>query len=371
MIIPKKQMQKIAEEVGVTIQRNVNIMDETGRIIASTDKSRIGMSHAGAEELLEKHLDEVIIETGEKGTRCGINLPLTIENRTIGVVGITGPVSEVRILGGVIKKMTEILILDKYKNSQKQALEELKRGFMIDLLFGEDENKIEVGGEMLRINIKHPRIMSVLEIEADGTDEEKNQELMEHIISKIKKEVERDEQQLGVRLGEKIVILHNSNSMEDAARLLSDLVKTVKQGVCRIYGGVGRAWADKAGLQRSYREAELACSMVKAQKEEGVRIYSGTDLPLLLINIPYKKREAFVNEVFHNCDENQKREMIQCLKSYIANNGSITKVAEELFVHKNTLQYRLTKMKSLTGYDPRILGEAIPLAVAVYLEEFM
>ena len=61
--------------------------------------------------------------------------------------------------------------------------------------------------------------------------------------------------------------------------------------------------------------------------------------------------------------------MIQCLKSYIENNGSISKVSEELFVHKNTLQYRLTKMKTLTGYDPRVLREAVPLVVAVLLEE--
>ena len=38
MIIPKKQMQKIAEEVGAMIHRNVNIMDEQGIIIASTDR---------------------------------------------------------------------------------------------------------------------------------------------------------------------------------------------------------------------------------------------------------------------------------------------------------------------------------------------
>ena len=62
MIIPKKQMQKIAEEVGAMIHRNVNIMDEQGIIIASTDRKRIGAVHAGAEELLRKNLPEFSVE---------------------------------------------------------------------------------------------------------------------------------------------------------------------------------------------------------------------------------------------------------------------------------------------------------------------
>lgn len=98
-------------------------------------------------------------------------------------------------------------------------------------------------------------------------------------------------------------------------------------------------------------------------------LYNGTDVSLLLMNLSHRKREEFVKGIFRNCDGNQKEEIIQCLKSYIKNNGSISRVANELFVHKNTLQYRLTKMKNLTGYDPRILREAIPLAVAVILED--
>lgn len=48
MIIPRKQMQKIVEELEGTIQKNINIMDETGCIIASSDLSRIGTYHSGA-----------------------------------------------------------------------------------------------------------------------------------------------------------------------------------------------------------------------------------------------------------------------------------------------------------------------------------
>ena len=115
-------MQRIAEEVGATIKNDVNIMDRTGCIIASTDPQRIGALHVGAVNLMESQLPELIVEKDCQGMKKGINLPLVIKDEIIGVVGITGDVDDVRTLGVVIKKITEILILDWYKNNQKLAV---------------------------------------------------------------------------------------------------------------------------------------------------------------------------------------------------------------------------------------------------------
>ena len=110
--------------------------------------------------------------------------------------------------------------------------------------------------------------------------------------------------------------------------------------------------------------------MGKIEEQNNVRIYSETDISMLLVNIPYQKRVDFVKEIFKNCSPEQQDEFILCLKSYIKNNGSISKTADELFIHKNTLQYRLTKIKSLTGYDPRVLSEVMPLMMALYFSGF-
>lgn len=49
---------------------------------------------------------------------------------------------------------------------------------------------------------------------------------------------------------------------------------------------------------------------------------------------------------------------------YSKYNGSITKIADELFLHKNTIQYRLNRIKELTGYDPRAIKDFIVLWLA-------
>jgi len=55
------------------------------------------------------------------------------------------------------------------------------------------------------------------------------------------------------------------------------------------------------------------------------------------------------------------------LMVFSRNNGSINATSEELFVHKNTLQYRLKKVKEITGYDPRKLRDFTILYLAILL----
>ncbi|MBS5385790.1 MAG: helix-turn-helix domain-containing protein [Clostridiales bacterium] len=372
MVIPKIQMQRIAEEVGATIKNDVNIMDRTGCIIASTDPQRIGALHVGAVNLMESQLPELIVEKDCQGMKKGINLPLVIKDEIIGVVGITGDVDDVRTLGVVIKKMTEILILDWYKNNQKLAVEELERSFLIELLFGDDSEKNELESEMLHINVNEPKIISVLQIcTEENYSKEQEQQNLENLLARIKREIHSDLHPLIVRLGMKIIIVHNAKEEELVSGILDNVTSKLR-GLykCRLFCGIGGVSTDKTGLRKSYQEANMACHMAKIEKQEKARIYTKTDISMLLINIPAPKREAFLNEIFKKCSMNQKSEILQCMKSYVKNNGSISKISEELFIHKNTLQYRLSKMKLLTGYDPRILEEAVPLIIALYFDGF-
>lgn len=375
MIIPKKQMQKIAEEIGETIHKNINIMDETGCIIASTDAGRIGMFHTGAIELLNSSLPELIIEKDSNGAKNGINLPLTIEDKNIGVVGITGRVEEVRELGNVIKKMTEIMILDWCRTNQKKAIDDQKRSFAVELLFGDDEEKLEFGIELLGMDMGQPRIVVVTDITFRSAhyNNEDSQEMMENITRKIKKSVESDnKQQLIVAMGMKVISIYNSCDVEKVYQDVKKIKGQVETAYpCILYSGIGSPGIGKKEIQWSYKEAGNACGYAKIVDNEFIKVYSNGDLRLLLTDISPKKRSDYLEGIYKNCDDEQIGEINKCLKSYLKNNGSIQRTAQELYIHKNTLQYRLGKIKSVTGYDPRILNEAIPLIMAVYLKDFV
>jgi carbohydrate diacid regulator len=54
----------------------------------------------------------------------------------------------------------------------------------------------------------------------------------------------------------------------------------------------------------------------------------------------------------------------ELLQTFVKNNGSIKKTSEEYYIHKNTLQYRLNKLKDITGYDPRTIEGIVVLYIA-------
>ena len=78
MRITQDVAKTIVNEISNTINKNVNLMDETGRIIASTASDRVGTFHRGAQKIVEEKLDCLTIYTDQEysGSRMGINMPI-------------------------------------------------------------------------------------------------------------------------------------------------------------------------------------------------------------------------------------------------------------------------------------------------------
>ncbi|MDC7287728.1 helix-turn-helix domain-containing protein [Blautia schinkii] len=383
MIIPRKQMQKIVEELEDTIQKNINIMDETGCIIASSDMSRIGTYHSGAQQVISQKLDELVICSQDQyaGAKNGINLPIIIEDEIVGVVGITGEKEEVQILGKIIQKMTKILIMDSYQNNQKKITENMKNNFVFTWLFatedsGETEESMNLRGQLLGIDINLDRVVVVLGIVNKKQNEkireaEVEQKLFDRIIKEIRRYLKQDSQHLVFQIGTKLVIFFHSSKTAEVFNVVKQITESVeKQYDCIVYCGIGTGGTNRIEIRRSYREADTACNLAMRLKNRRIKVYSDADIELLLENISKHDREMFVKRVFKDCQEGEIIRWVQLLRCYSENNGSITKTAEDCFIHKNTLQYRLTKLKEMTGYDPRNIKESIPLYIAMLIYEF-
>ena len=383
MIIPRKQMQKIVEELEGTIQKNINIMDETGCIIASSDLSRIGTYHSGAQRVIRQKLDELVISDADEyaGAKNGINLPIIIEEKIVGVVGITGEKEEVQILGKIIQKMTKILIMDSYQNIQKKNMENMRNNFLFSWLFGNDdsgesEENLQLRGQLLGIDIDFDRVVVVFgviekKLHAQPKDAEDEQRLYDQFISEIKRCLKKEANHPVCQIGTKIIGFFHSSDQQEILKYAQEIIYNVeKQYSCQLYAGVGAVGTNRLEIRRSYREADTACNLAMRLKNKKIKVYSDVDIELLLENISKQDRELFVKRIFKDCEEEETVRWVQLLRCYSENNGSITKTAEDLYIHKNTLQYRLSKLKEATGYDPRNIVESIPLYIAMLIYEF-
>lgn len=371
-------MQLIVEEMEKSIHKPINIMDREGIIIASTDFTRIGKQHQGAIELIHKKLNQLMIEDDfdYDGSRNGINLPIIINNELVGVVGITGAAEEVAIFGSITKRMAELLIYDACQTEQIQQLETAKYTFIYQWIFDSsflvsDEHSFLISAELLGINTALPRSAVIFQLkDPENTSNSFESPHCQQAVRLLHSEFPSKQGNIHIQLCNRFIMLTNDIEGSSLHTRLTALKKEIEQLLPVLIAiGVGTPSRTPKNIPISYKEADKACQFSEKTKDSRIKWYQETDLTLFLQNIPDYQQLSFVHKLFPGCNGTSISAWMAMLHYFFEFNGSITKTAASLYIHKNTLQYRLTKLKSLTGYDPRILQEAMPLYTAMIIYE--
>lgn len=118
MDIDPRIAQTIVENIKGIIRYDINFFDAHGKMIASTDATRIGTFHDAARLAAERK--RTVAVDGDNqfiGARNGINAPVMFGDSVVAVIGITGQRHEVEPFGIMITKMTEILIRETSSRS--------------------------------------------------------------------------------------------------------------------------------------------------------------------------------------------------------------------------------------------------------------
>lgn len=174
MHITQKSAQNIVNEMKASIHRDINIMDENGVILASTDPARRGKLHQGALAIIREGLDCLTVrqDEPERGIQRGVNLPVTLRGQLEGVIGITGEPEEVAVFGEIIRHMTEIMLEAAYQQEELELLQRSRSLFVENWLFDAqpDWTELQVRGRLLGIDISQPYTVAVLNTGGDEED---------------------------------------------------------------------------------------------------------------------------------------------------------------------------------------------------------
>ena len=171
MKLPPQYAQSIVNEMKASIHRDINIMDEQGIILASTNPARRGTLHQGAARILREGLPSLTIREDDPaaGVQRGINLPITLDGRTVGVIGVTGDPSEVSVFGDIIKRMTEIMVEGVQRQEESDLLDRAKSLFVENWLFADspDWPELELRGRLLGFDLNSTYRVALLQLEAE------------------------------------------------------------------------------------------------------------------------------------------------------------------------------------------------------------
>ena len=165
-----------------------------------------------------------------------------------------------------------------------------------------------------------------------------------------------------------------NTAAEELERLALSMEETLKNELrIRTVIGIGTVAEHLRELADSYKEAQTAIDVGKVfDTERSILNYESLGIGRLIYQLPTTLCEIFLSEVFKkNSIDSLDQETLFTINKFFENNLNVSETSRKLFVHRNTLVYRLEKIKKLTGLDLRQFDHAIVFKVALMVRKYL
>ncbi|MCR5522284.1 MAG: helix-turn-helix domain-containing protein [Clostridia bacterium] len=163
----------------------------------------------------------------------------------------------------------------------------------------------------------------------------------------------------------------DSKDLEKLARSISDSLST--ELYTHVIIGIGTIVEGIKDIARSSKEAQIALEVGKVfDTEKTIVSYDNLGIARLIYQLPTTLCEMFLKEVFKKGSiDSLDHETLFTIQRFFENNLNVSETSRKLFVHRNTLVYRLEKIKKLTGLDLREFDDAIIFKVALMVKKYL
>ena len=181
-----------------------------------------------------------------------------------------------------------------------------------------------------------------------------------------------------ISVGERDIVLvkdvkpgTEARDMEKIAQKIADTLNT--EFYTKVTIGISTIVETLKDLAGAYKEAQVAIEVGKVfETEKNIINYENLGIGRLIYQLPSTLCEMFLHEVFKKGSlESLDQETLMTIQCFFENNLNVSETSRKLFVHRNTLVYRLEKIRKLTGLDLRELEHAITFKVALMVKKYM
>ena len=168
--------------------------------------------------------------------------------------------------------------------------------------------------------------------------------------------------------------ISGTTTCEELEKMAASMEETLKNELrIKTVIGIGTIADHLRELADSYKEAQTAIEVGKVfDTEKSIMHYENLGIGRLIYQLPTTLCEIFLSEVFKkNSIESLDQETLFTINKFFENNLNVSETSRKLFVHRNTLVYRLEKIKKLTGLDLRQFDHAIVFKVALMVRKYL
>lgn len=375
-----KLAREIVARTMQIIDSNINVMDDRGRIIGSGDPERLGEMHEGALLVLSQarvvDIDDAVARHLH-GVRPGINLPLRVDGKIVGVIGLTGNPAQLRQYGELVCMTAEMMLEQARLMSMLAQDSRFREELVLNLIRTEELSPaLMEWAHRLGIDPNQPRVAAVVEVDSGQLGVDSAMAELQQLQALLTLP-ERDNLIAIVSLSEMVVLKpalnnHGRWDAEDHRRRVESLLSRMNESSrLRVRIALGNYFSGPGSLVRSYRTARTTMAVGK-QRMPGQRAYYYQDLmlPVLLgsLRSGWQADElARPLERLKAMDSNGL--LLRTLNAWFLNNVQPTATAKALYIHRNTLEYRLNRISELTGLNLANFDARLLLYVGLQLDE--
>ncbi|WZL80205.1 helix-turn-helix domain-containing protein [Vallitaleaceae bacterium 9-2] len=361
MKINSQQAKNVIRSLNDLIYDDIYVYDNKGALLA-TNREQADEELLSFGKIVAKR-QVILVEDVKNLTAKAILFPVHIGNSLVAIVGLVGDYALISQYSALVVKIVEILLSESlyYQNKIKNA--ENNRLLVNELIHGKGNvETLTWIAEVIGKQINDFKYLALIDI----GEEDKIQVTSELIIDSIEKNLQP--KHLIAEYGKNIVILFATTKLDEVLNELSDVKKYLeKKYVNNISVGISDVINTYTECKRAFFQAKKTLALGKKKYKKGSFAFADYSLELLFSHVDDALIDSFIMEVFGGLSVEEIKDIEALLRVYIDFDTSLNATSRQLFIHKNTLQYRLNKIRELTGYNPRNTMDLYKLFTAINL----
>ena len=348
--------QRIVHQMRESIDRVIGVVDENATVIACSDLQKIGETF--------EYLSLSSSEAGE---------PFARDNYTFKPFGsIARPEFAVFVEGaddmaGQFCKILSISFasIKQYYDEKYDRSNFIKNVILDNILPGD----IYVKARELHFNVDAYRVGMLIRIVS--ANDISAFDVIQNLFPDKAKDFVFNINESDIVLVKEIKPNTDPKDLEKLARSIVDTLGS--EFYTKVAIGIGTAVVGIKDLAKSFKESQVALEVGKVfDTDRSIVSYDALGIARLIYQLPTTLCEMFLREVFKKGSiESLDHETLFTIQKFFENNLNVSETSRKLFVHRNTLVYRLEKIRKLTGLDLREFDHAIIFKVALMVKKYL
>ena len=347
--------QGVIHQMRDATDRIIGVIDDSGVVIACSELGKIGETRIGVREELSYNNDTVVLD--------GYTYRSLGQSKLENVVFVEGDDKSAESTAAILA-----VSLSNIKNLYDEKYDKCSfiKNIILDNILPSD---IYIKGKELRFNADESRVVFLIKFYG------KSDMLPYEMVQNMFPDKNRD---YVISVGENDIVLVKevgaAADTKEIEKIANGIAQTLSaEFYTKVAIGISTVVENIKDLARAYKEAQVAIEVGKVfDTEKNIISYENLGIGRLIYQLPTTLCELFLSEVFRKESiEALDQETILTIQKFFKHNLNVSETARELFVHRNTLVYRLDKIEKITGLDLRQFDQAVTFKVAMMVQKYL